>query len=265
MTGAIAEALAGPNAPPSVAARIGIVLASPAATATDVTVSIDGQAHRFPFQAPYVPVAGDEVNVLLIGGSGSSMTGIVLGGRSGTSGNVVLNPRFEHAPQFPQPIATSLPYHWTHYTASGQAATVAGQFDGSHIRPLLMIQHTTGLSGDQYVYSAAFPVTPGETLYADLVGDFTTFAGGLGQTTLTIELRLAWFVAAESAYPYTVSETLIDSVTDTGDLTGAWLGASATVPATANFGRAMVRTNQTGGNLLYHGEVGEISVRREPD
>lgn len=261
MSGALAEALASPNAAPAVAARIGIVLASPTATATHVTVEIDGQAHRFPFQVPYVPVAGDEVNVLLIGGSGTAMTGIVLGGRSGTSGNLVLNPRFEHAPQFPQPIATSLPYHWTHHTASGSAATVAGHFDGSHIRPVLMIQHVTGLSGDQYVSSAAFPVTPGEVLYADLTGDF--LMSSVSPTTLTVELRLSWFVSSESAYPYVVSESLVDSVSGDADLDGVWIGGTATVPASVNFARAMVRTSQTGGDLSYHAEVGEISVRRQ--
>ncbi len=263
MTTPLREQINPPNPPAQSSLRVGTVLDSPPATAQTVWVRVfeGGDPVELPYLAGYVPVPGDQVNVLLLGGA--TAAGIVLGGRAGQSGNLVVNGRFQEAPQFPQPASTDVPYHWTLWTASGQAAIVAGSYDGNGLRRVLLCQSLAGGAGDNYVISAPFSCEPGETLFADAISDFVTLAGGLGPTTVTEELLVLWFDSRDKAYPNVVSQDLIATVSDNADLDGVWLGGSATAPPGATFARVAFRVTQSGGNLLYSGEIGEISVQRQ--
>lgn len=263
MTGSLAELINSPNTQAAPVLHVATVLATPAPTATEVSVQFTpgGTAHRFPYHHPYVPVTGDHVTVLLLGGSGATLSGIVLGGRSGQSGNLVVNGGFADARQFPLPATSSLlPYHWSQHTASGQTAILAGQYRSKYQRKQLLFAINNGTAGDNYAVSAAFPVRAGETLYVDSLWDYIIFEPS--PTTVTVQLRVAWFASAAGTYPGFLSETQIATYSDSLD--GAqWQGGSTAVPAGVTFARVAVRISQSGGNLNYTAAISEVSARRQ--
>lgn len=262
--GGIALGLADQVNPPTPAAaptlRVGIVQASPAPTATRVTVLIfeDTDPVRIAYQAPYVPVAGDVVSVLLVGGTTNS--GIVLGLRSGQAGNLVPNSDFGRHPQ-PQLSVSKPPYMWAQYTESGQAALVAGAFASTLLRHTMLIAITVSSAGVNYAYSSAIPVTPGETLYGDATYVATVFAGS--PTTVTVSLRVAFFTSETDVYPNYISEsTLFSQATSTPGGDSQAISGSAVVPASATHARASLRVSQAGGDLKYTIGVTNIELTR---
>jgi len=250
-----------PATPAAVPAlRIGIVQASPAPTATRVSVLVDEESSpiRVSYQAPYVPVAGDTVNVLLLGGSTNS--GIVLGLRSGQAGNLVPNSDFGRHPQ-PQLTVSKPPYMWTQYTASGQVALVAGAFASTLLRHCMLMAITVSVTGVNYAYSAAIPVTPGETLYGDLVYMATVFAGS--PTTVTVSLRVAFFASETDDFPSSISEsTLATQATNTPGGEPNAISGNVVVPSGVAFARAAVRVSQAGGDLKYTIAVTNVELTR---
>lgn len=252
MAGSIGEQVNPPNAAAQPQLRIGTVLSDPPATAQTAWVQIfdGGDPVEFPFQTGYVPVAGDSVNVLLLGGANSA--GIILGGRAGQSGNMVLNGNFQRAPALEVPPTNEPPYHWTRYPASGTAAVLC-QVPYQSAMALTMDMSGSAI-GDTYAYSAAIPVTPGATYEIRSMGHITTFLG----SAVTIQTRIAWFTQADDVYPNFASENQVG--TDT-------IGAAAssdiyhtldiTAPAGATHARIALRTNHTagGGGNMYWNEI----------
>lgn len=253
-------AVANPNTAGPPVVRIGTVLATPAPTATSVAVRFetDGPTHFLPYQAPYVPVTGDQVNVLWYAASGVTMAGIVLGGRAGQSGNLVPNGDFRSVDHL-RPASNAIPPHmWSKYTAAGPAAVVSGVLNTQKQRQMLMLDAASSASSDNYVFSAAIPVKPGQLLEIDSM--FDAFLGT--NTSLTVQTRVGWFASATDVYPNFISESLIDSdvMTVNADF---WQSGDITVPLSAAFARVAVRANYTnsGAGATYQLFVGQVSAR----
>lgn len=254
--------IAGPNERGTPVLRVGTVLATPAPTSDRVTVLLQdgGEPVPLPYLTPYVPVPGDQVSVLYVSGSGNAMSGLVLGGRAGQAGNLVPNSAFLRHAQA-QVGVNRPPYLWAHHHASGQLAFVSGTFSGILQRHALTVAINNGVTGDNYVYSSAIPVTPGETLYVDSTADALCFAPN--PTSLTTRLIVAWFTDAETPWPDQLSATQAAStVTDFAGGDGFWLTGSVVPPSTARFARVAIRATQSGGDLSYTLRVTNVEMTR---
>lgn len=260
-SGKLAGALNPATMPPGgVQHRIGLIVSDPPATATLASVQLeqDGQVHQMFYTAPYVPVAGDLVNVALVGSE--TQAGIILGGRAGQSGNLVANGNFQAAPILTLPVTASAPpYLWTHHHASGVLGIVA-QYPFDMRLGLAVVCQTGVASADNSAVSAAIPVTPGETITWALNGRMVIGAA----STVTSELRVAYFDKETAVYPFYVSETLIGTDTDTLDIE-VFFSAAALVPAQVTHARAVVRMNVVGAGAFSGGTllVGEVVAHRQ--
>lgn len=254
MAGRVAEEAASPTAAAVTVMRVGTVVASPAPTGTTCYVRIydGGDAQEMPYQAPYVPVAGDKVNILYttVGATG---TGIVIGGKAGQSGNLVANGDF-HA--HPQPTLATLlpPFLWERFVGSGTPAGVSTVF--SEQRPQMLIGGFTAAASDTYAVSAAFPVTPGEVLAFD-----AALQASVVPASVTVDLRVGWMIGPRDAWAQADSVSLIDTDNDTVPFS-SWLTGTATVPAGVAWARVAVRANFVGGGSGFTVTIGAVEAHR---
>lgn len=221
--------------------RIGVVQATPAPTANMVSVLVfEGtDPIRVTYLAPYVPVAGDVVEVLLLGGSSTS--GIVIGGRGAQSGNLVVNPNFYRAPTLVFPPINAPPYHWFRYVASGSAGLFCQVFKPSVLRFIGNVAGAGGnTSGDTFTYSSAIPVTAGANYSLTTTGHASVFTN----TTLTVQSRVAWFADPADDYPNFASETQFGSDTfGASTENDPYHTGTLTAPAGATHARLVLRNN----------------------
>lgn len=240
MAGELAQQTNPPNPAAAPGLRIGTVLADPPPTAATVWVRIfeGGDPIELPFQAGYVPVTGDVVNVLLLGGANSA--GLVLGGRSGQSGNLVLNGDFSRLRPLIGGVApVEPPLLWGQYLTTGSGQVVA-LLDAEHQVPVLGL-FDNAASGTLYAYSAPIPVAAGETIKGDMAFDLT-----LNPTcTVTVSLVLGWFADSRTAWPNQLAETALDATSALTFSTFQLLSGSAAVPAGATFARVGVKVVHT--------------------
>ena len=249
--------------PPTAAAgapsvRTGVVVASPAPTAATAWVMIDqnGEAFQMPYQAPYVPVAGDLVNVLMVGADAKSA--IILGPKAGQAGNMVANGNFYRSAALDFPPVNAPPYHWFRHVASGAAAVVCQTPHFSYHRLMMVFSAVGGVSsGDTYAYSSAIPVTAGATYNLRTLAQISTAVS----TTVTAQSRIAWFSTAEAVYPNFLSENQFGSdVVPAGSNNGLYHAGSVAAPPSAAFARIALRADHVGsavgsGSSSYWSEV----------
>lgn len=228
------EQLAPPTAAAAPVLRVGTVLASPAATAETCWVDIFGEPIELDYLSPYVPIPGDQVQVLLQSASGT-MTGVVLGGLSGRSANRVVNGDFRAHPQ-PDVLTSRLPYTWGQVLISGGAAVVGMYMQTDYQRALAFIGRSVASASDNLVYSAAFPVNEGETLYLDACTDARGMAA-----TLTVTFRVAFYTEPTVDWNTdSFSDTLI--YTDSGAAAfTTWATGNIVVPTGAMYARFAIR------------------------
>lgn len=242
----------------AVVMRIGVVQATPAPTADLVSVLIfeDTDPIRVTYLAPYVPVAGDVVEVFLLGGSAAA--GIVAGGRAAQSGNMVVNPNFYRAPALEFPPVNSPPYHWSRYVASGSAAVVCQVPYQPTQRLMMGVQATSGInSGDTYAYSSAIPVNAGSSYNARSMGVAVTNVS----TALTVQSRVAFFSDAGIEYPSFIAETQFGTdAVGASSTTNIFHAGSVTAPAGTTHARMILRQSNVGsaggsGSVMYWSEL----------
>lgn len=238
------DLIGGPNASSGASiVRTGTVLASPAPTGSRVSVQVDRDGPLLPpmpYLASYVPKPGDLVWVLFAVTPGGSLSGLVLGGKAGQSGNLVMNGNFYQAPQLVLPSANNPPYLWERYVASGTGANACQAAHGVFQRLFGALDIAGNNSGDTRMVHAGFPVVAGETL------TFTTFGSASvnASTTVTIYWRVAWMADDAKAYPDFISETaLANTAALTNTTSPFYLTNTATVPAGATHARVLVGGN----------------------
>src|SRR5581483_9916620 len=137
------------------------------------------------------------------------------------------------------------PAGWSAYNASGAAANVIGFLTTGHETPVMNINVTSNAANDNYVYSAAWPVSPGERYRMDATG--TAFSVN---PSITIELRALWFASATDEMPTQISTTLADSINLGAGGIDFGLGDGVNfpqVPDGAKFMRAAVRVIHSAG------------------
>lgn len=258
MTGQLGEQVNPPNPAAQPALRIGTVLDSPPVTSTTVWVEIfeGGDPVELPFQSGYVPVPGDLVNVLLLGGANTA--GIVLGGRAGQSGNLVLNGDFTRIRALQGGVVPAGPPHlWGQYLASGTGQVVA-LLQPDHQMPMLGM-FDNAASGTQYAYSAPFPVTPGETIKGDMVFDLVH----VPTCSVTISLMVGWFNDRRTTWPAQLSESTLMASSALTFSTKQLLSGSAVAPALSSFARVAVKCVHTAsGGGQYSAYVGQVAAGR---
>lgn len=240
--------LTSPTNPTSAQMRIGVVQGSPAPQADYVWVLVDGTSIQAAYFTNYVPIPGDRVVVTQDG-----TDWFVLGGRSGSAGNLVVNPDYRVFAQ--AQVALSLPpYTWSHVRVSGTTSSVVCVAESSTLLiPIMLMANSIAGASDNAAASAAFPVTPGQTLTTDVPVSLSA-----GASTLTVTSRLAFFAAAADVYPNFVSETTTGTASTTTSTT-AWLTGTAVVPAGVTYARFVVRSVSTGSFVSV--SVGYSSVR----
>jgi hypothetical protein len=238
--GAIASKVNPPSGQAQPQLLIGTVVASPAPTADRVSVRIyDGvDPIRLPYQTGYVPVADDLVNVLLLGSGNNS--GIVLGGRQGQSGNLIVNGNFYRAPALKIPVVNYPPYHWSRYVASGTASPVCQIAHQTYQRLGMIISTPSGAAGsDTSAYSSPFPVVSNANYDFIAFGHLRTFTN----SSATVESRIAWFADSAGDYPNFISEVSLGS--DTKGASIDWdqyhYGTAVIPPAGATYARMVLR------------------------
>lgn len=253
---AIADEVNSPTPAAAPMLRVGVIQASPAPTADRVSVLIfqSSDPVRVVYMAPYVPVAGDVVNVLLLGGSTTS--GIVLGGRAAQSGNLVVNSNFYRAPILVFPPINAPPYHWFRYVTSGTAALFCQVFKGSVMRFVGNVaQPSSPANSDTTVYTSPIPVTAGALYSLTTAGHASVFANG----ALTVQSRVAWFADAISDYPNFISETQFgtDALAASSETDIYHFTNGTAAPAGATYARVVMRHLHTssgagsGGNMQW--------------
>lgn len=254
----ISSALASSTSTPRPLVRTAVVQADPPPTASAVTVLIDGgDTHRLPYQTGYVPVPGDRVNVLLLSGSGAALSGIVLGGQAGQTGNLVINGDFTRIP--PASAVNTMPYLWGQYRVSGSTTAIYSLPLPAFMRPVMRFDSVSETAGENYAYTAPFSVVPGETINAEMLVKYDIF----GTVTLNADLRLAWFANDTSVYPSQISDIAIATYTPFTSSGDAYYQGSATVPSGANFARVAVRVQHTcTGGSFYSFDVGWVNATR---
>lgn len=238
MPGAVVNPQQDPTGTTPARLRVGTVQATPMPQADFIWVDIDGTVVQATYQTAYVPVPGDRVII-----TQGDTDWHVLGGKAGYAGNLVPNSTFTAHPQA-QLAANLPPYTWTRHVASGVspqlcvALSAAGAFG-----PIMVMASLVAGASDCYAYSAAFPVTPGATLYADATGDLTSSGGA----ALQGQLRVGWYATGQTDYADFLTESVIDSASTTGSLGGFWMTGTATVPADVRYARVAMRANFAGG------------------
>jgi hypothetical protein len=246
---AVAASHPGQIPPPKVLQ--GKVLADPAPSGSEVSVQIGAAVQRVPYQVPYVPIPGDIVDVSFLE-TGQGTTPLVLGARSGRSGNLVVNGDF--ARMVPLKSAAPPPM-WAHYRAAGKKDALYSTYRLEWGRPVLAIDSAPELSGDHWAVSAAFPVQSGDLIK----GDALVAAMIVGQVTVAVELRISWWADAAASYPAKpVGDSSLMDVSIT--VRGEWvLEGQAKAPAGANWARVAVRAKHDGAAdsqyTLYVGHV----------
>lgn len=244
----LADEVNPPNPAAAPVLRIGTVLASPAPTADKVSVRVfdGGDPLRLTYQTGYVPVAGDVVNVLMLGGS--TTAGIVLGGRAGQSGNLVVNGNFYRSATLDFPAVNNPPYHWFRYVASGTAGLVCQVAHQSYQRLGMLVAEQTGASSDTSAYSSPFPVAAGLSYKLTTFGRASTFVGTPG----TVQSKIAWFADATTDYPNFLSEQQfpglgIDTV-PANSFQDIYHYGTVTAPAGATNARIVLRSSFSAGS-----------------
>lgn len=240
--------LASPTNPTNARMRVGVVQATPPAQADLVWVVVDGAAIQAAYFTGYVPVPGDRVVVTQDG-----TDWFVLGGKSGYAGNLVVNPDYKVFAQ--AQVALSLPpYNWTHYRVSGTSSSiVCAALSSSLLQVVMLIGNSSAGAGDNASVSAAFPVTPGQTLTTDV--PMTLSIGGAA--TLTVTSRLAFQENATDAYPTFVSEATTGTATTTTS-TAAWLTGTAVVPTGVTYARFVIRSVNSGNTATVLAGISSV-------
>ncbi len=245
MTGSFARAVkpAEQAGPPVI--RMATVLGDPPPSSTHVTVRLaegpdTGQTARLPFLNPYVPLPADIVNVAYITGSGGAMSGIVVGGRSGQSGNRVLNGEL----QVINPTGSDPPAGWYKHRAAGTTAAVHGRVGEPHNKPFLVIADLADAGSDTYAYTAAIPVTPGQTWRLSTVGIVNDVT-----PSIVVSLLALWFTDENALFPNTIAaDTLVDTAGFNTPFANFDLDSGGiAVPAKAKFMRVAIRVVLTAG------------------
>lgn len=261
---------AGTSGPSDPTSRTGTVVAVPAPTASLVWVDMGGpEPVDLPYLNTYVPVPGDQVEVLFRSVNGN-MQGLVLGGRAGQSGNLIPNGDFRAQSQLS--LATiNTPYMWNFYHASGGAAHsfVFGALDSVHTatsgQPVMIVTTDIQLASDDYAYSAAVQTHPGEKFSVDALWNVSTNS----PPGCNIYLMAGFFAGAEDLWPAAMSTTVIDTDNLTSPVAVGgftqWQSGQITVPAGANYVRIAMRGEVTGGSGLGGGYtliVFQVQMRR---
>jgi len=244
---------ASPTAVSNARLRVGTVQSSPAPQADYIWVAVDGTVVPAAYFTGYVPIPGDRVIVTQDG-----TDWFVLGGKSGFAGNLVLNPDFSVNPRM-QITADLPPWNWYHHRASGPATSIViAGINPVTSEPVMAMILNSALASDNYAYSAAFPVTPGQA-YSVNAGVEVQSSGA----TLTVTLRVAWLAAPADAYPTFLSETVIESIDTSLGNNAGWLGSAttATAPAGATYARVAIRSQMAAGGLSMYTGVGFVSAR----
>ncbi|MEV4416114.1 hypothetical protein, partial [Catellatospora sp. NPDC049609] len=166
MAGELARVVAPPSGLPQPTLRVGTVVnipEEPTSTHAWVQMVTGEDPIELPLSAGYIPVVGDEVNVLFLATAGSSQ-GLILSGRAGQAGNLVLNGHFQRSRRMGS-SSNNPPYHWTVVTLSGQAPVFNTYLGSSSGLPIAQLYDSPSSgAADHLVYSAAIPVTPGEDI-----------------------------------------------------------------------------------------------------
>jgi hypothetical protein len=246
-----------PSGPSDPISRTGTVVAFPVATAAIVWVNMGGPAPvDLPYLTSYVPVPGDQVEVLFRSVNGS-MQGIVVGGRAGQSGNLAANGSF-YAQRHPSASDLQPPYMWDSYHASGTGNPVLwGAFDPVAHR-LAMVQMTNLQNADDfYSFSAAIPVNtaadaPGETFNVDALWYLSTAS----PPGVTVQLIVGWFQEVTDGWADAATTTTVMSLGPTTTPGSNWQSGSVTHPGGGvEYARVALRTVVTGGSGLGGGYI----------
>lgn len=231
------------------------VLADPPASGTEVSVKLDsGAVQRLPYVAPYVPVPGDRVAVSVVAG-GPNSSSVVIGGHSGRAGNLVVNGDFHAIPPL---MSRQLPYMWAVHRAAGRTTEALAMIHPKLHRPMAVLDNGAKGEqvGDNVLYSAAFPVKPGEVIKADA----TVSIDLVQPASVAVDLRIGWFADPSAAYPKVLPNGEKVLYARTFDVDGEQLlEGSAAAPVGAAAARVAVRVrHQTGPDgqfTLYLGYV----------
>lgn len=228
-----------PTAQPTALMRIGTVQSSPVPQADLVWVSIDGAVLPCSFFTNYVPVPGDRVIV-----TQSGTDWFVVGGRSGFTGNLIVNGALTAHQAYPG-SGNNQPYDWTIVQVSGTSlSSIVAPLSGNSGFAWATGFFSTSAAGDYYLYSTAFPVTPGQVLYVETS---VNFFGVTGVTT-TMTHRVGWFHDGQTTYSGFASESTVDTKTSTSSASVQYsIGVNATVPAGISYGRLAIRCVFNGG------------------
>lgn len=256
MAGSLARAVASPTGPAQSTIRVGTVVASPAPTGDVVWVQLDddGDAHDLPYLSSYIPVAGDEVMVLFLSAPGA-MQGLVLGGRSGQAGNLVVNGSMARHPT-PTVTGATPPYGWQISNVSGNTAVHGTILSSVYQRPVMMVASTSGSAADNVAYSAAFAIAPEETIAVDVV-----FQASTVPASVTVTAKIAWLAGADDQWDQALSTTTIASDNDTVPF-GSALSGSATAPTSAAYARVGVEVGFVGAGSGYTVLISEVDAHR---
>jgi len=248
---AIASASTRPAQIPAPKVLQGTVLATPAASGTDVSVQIGPAVHRVAYQTPYVPVPGDVVDVSFVD-TGDAVTPLILGARAGRSGNLIVNGDFARIVTLK---SAAPPPMWTHYRAAGKDKAINSMIVPRYQKPMMTIDSWPDTSGDHWAVSAAFPVTAGDVIKADAAMTIDV----VGQINVTVELRISWWADSAVTYP---AKPLADNVLMSAPLGvdgDRLLEGQATAAAGAVAARVAVRVKHAGDPdsqyTLYVGHV----------
>lgn len=175
---------------------LGKVVAEPPPSGVAVSVDIPGiGVQQLPYTAPYVPVVGDEVAISELAG-GTNVTRVVIAGQSGRSGNLVVNGDFHAVPPLTSRL---LPYMWGHHRAAGRNTEALAMISPTAHKPVAVLSSGAKLeaSGDNVLYSAAFPVKPGDVIK----GDASMNVDLVQPCRVDVDLRIGWFADIAATYP----------------------------------------------------------------
>lgn len=230
----------------------GKVLADPPPSGTEVSVQIGETVKRVAYQVPYVPVPGDILDVSVFAGEHDEVT-LILGARSGRSGNLVVNGDFGRVPAL---LSKQPPYMWAQQRSSNRLAVLAYVSPRAQ-KPVLLMESSPEVSGDQTAYSAAFPVQQGDTIRADAA----TYLTLVPPLQIQVDLVVVWLAELDTPFNKGQLKTLFSRTPQaTGE--GLYEGQLA-VPAGVKAARVGVRVRHNGGDSCqYSLEVGHVYAGR---
>lgn len=252
--GQLAQQIANPNGLATPTLRVGTIVGSPEQpTSSYAWVEMaDGEDPiQMPLSAGYIPVVGDQVNVLFLAANGSAQ-GLILSGRSGQAGNVVLNSHFTRSPRLGG-SGSNPPYHWSVLTLSGQAPAVTTSLGGSTGLPYVSLYDSPSSgAADHVFYSAAIPVTPGQVYGIEISCEAFVTPG-----TTTLTSYVAWLSMPSQTWDQAESTTSIATDSDTLPYVPQ-LGGEVTVPDGITHMRIGIRNASTAAGYIT--DIGAVEA-----